>query len=150
MCAPARDDRGETLIELLMTVVIMGIAVAAIVGGIGTSVLMSDIHRKQATAGAAVRDYAEAIENAVTGGGYVACATTTAYASPPGFTVPPGYSTSVASVRYWNGTGWQSGCSGDIGLQQVTIQVASGDRRASEQLTIVLREPCRLVDPICS
>ena len=45
-------------------IAIMGIAVVAIVSGLGASILMSDVHRKQATSATYVRGYAEAIENA--------------------------------------------------------------------------------------
>jgi hypothetical protein len=55
MTGPA-NDRGETLLEVLIAVVIIGVAIVAIIGGLVTSVLMSDVHRKQATAGSAVRD----------------------------------------------------------------------------------------------
>jgi type II secretory pathway pseudopilin PulG len=146
-----RDDRGESLLEVLIAVTIMGIALVAIVGGLATSILVSDIHRRQATAGAYAHDYAEAIENAVAGGGYVACSTPASYASPAGFTVPAGYSKSVVagSMRYWNGT-WQSACGTDAGLQQLTVQVASDDGRAAERVVVVLRKPCRLTDPLCA
>jgi type II secretory pathway pseudopilin PulG len=151
------DDRGESLLEVLIAVSIMGIAMVAIVGSLVTGILVSDVHRKQATAGAAVRDYGEAIENAVAenpvaGGGYVPCATAASYASPAGFVVPAGYSKSVVagSMRYWNGSGWQTGCTTDIGLQQLTLQVASTDGRASERIVVVLRRPCRLSDPLCA
>ena len=50
---PARD-RGESLIELLVAVVILGTAVVAVVGGLGTALMMSTLQRKQAEA--ALRD----------------------------------------------------------------------------------------------
>ncbi|HJQ47749.1 MAG TPA: type II secretion system protein [Amycolatopsis sp.] len=134
----ARGDRGETLLELLVAVVILGIAGVAIAGGLITSVRASDIHRKQATAGAAVRDYAETIETAVdTGGGYVACGT-------PAYTyaAPPGFSRTISQIQYWTGSAFQSGCTSDSGLQRLTLQVASSDGRASEQLVVVIRKPC--------
>lgn len=144
--ASVRADRGETLIELLVTVVILGITVVAIVGGIGVGIRMSDIHRKQATAGAYVRNYAEAVQSSVAAGGYVACLPP----STAGFTVPTGYTASVVggSVRSWNGTAWTA-CTVDSGLQQLTLQVASTDGRASERLTIVVRKPCRPADAPC-
>jgi Tfp pilus assembly protein PilE len=147
-------DRGETLLELLIAVTIMTIAVVAVVGGIGTSILISDVHRKQATAGATVRDYGEAIENMVANHGYVACATPSSYASPPGFAAPAGYSVSVLSkqpdeMKYWTGSGWQTSCGADTGLQQLTVQVASSDGRAKEQLVIVVRKRCGLADTLC-
>jgi Tfp pilus assembly protein PilE len=158
--APIARDRGESLIELVVAVTILGVAVVAIVAGLGTSVLMSDVHRKQATAGVTVRDYAEAVENAVVAGGYVACANADGhdYAAPSGFAVPAGYSRSVVAgpggqpLAYWNGSGWQNTCpaAGDTGLQQLTVQVASADGRASERLVLVLRKPCRQTDPLCA
>jgi Tfp pilus assembly protein PilV len=150
---PPTAERGETLIELLVTVLIMGVVIVAVVGGIATSILMSDIHRKQATAGAYLRNYAEALQSAVAGGAYIACANPDGhdYATPTGFVVPAGYAATVVAgtLKYWNGTGWQSTCTTDTGLQQLTIQVASADTRASERLMVVIRKPCRLTDTPC-
>ena len=133
-------DRGESLLELLVALAIMGLAVVAVVGGLSTSIMMSDIHRKQATAGAYVRDYAEAIQSA---GYQTSCVN---YSSPSGLpTLPTGYTKTVVSVSSWTGSSWlsnpswQSSCS-DTGLHQVKVQVASSDGRASEQLFIFLRK----------
>ena len=145
----AADDRGETLLELLIAVAIMGVAVVAIVGGIGVGVLMSDVHRKQATAGTAARDFGEAVENQVAAGGYFPCAAPAKYAAPAGFTLPSGFTSSVASVRYWSGGAWAGTCGADSGLQQVTVQVASTDGRASERLVVVVRRACGLKDALC-
>ncbi|MFC0430083.1 prepilin-type N-terminal cleavage/methylation domain-containing protein [Kutzneria buriramensis] len=142
------DERGETLLELLIAVVIMAVAVVAVVGALVNSIQLSDVHRKQATASAAVRDYGEAITNAVDGGGYVSCAGPSSYGT--GFTPPAGYTKSVGSVKYWDGAAWQTTCGADTGLQQVTIQVASADGRASEQLVVVVRKPCGLSDSPCA
>ena len=94
----------RALVVVLAAVAILGVAVLAIVGGIGVSVLMSDVHRKQATAGAGVRDFGEAVENQVMAGGYFACAAPAKYAAPAGFTVPAGFTSSVTSVKYWTGS----------------------------------------------
>ncbi len=142
----AARDQGESLIELILAVAIMGIAVVSIVSGLGTSILMSDIHRKQATAGAYVRDYAEAVQSYVGGTGYTACAAPASYsASNVGFTgTPSGYAASPISLQYWTGTAWSvSPCSADTGLQRLTVQVASStNARASEQTVVILRKPC--------
>ncbi|HJP78864.1 MAG TPA: type II secretion system protein [Pseudonocardiaceae bacterium] len=144
------NDRGETLLEVLVAVTIMAIAVVAIVGGIGTSILISDVHRKQATAGDAVRDYAETIENLVATGGYKPCGSTSDYTTlAAGFAPPTGFQDSIVSMRYWSSDAWQASCGTDTGLQQLTVRVASGDGRAAEQLVIVLRKPCGLGDALC-
>jgi len=136
-------DRGETLVELLITIVIMGITVVAVVGALMTSIQMSDIHRKQATAGTVARDYAETVDRYVGSTGYTGCAAPSAYSpSTVGFTARSGFTASVASVRYWTGTAWTPTCSPDLGLQQVTVQVASDDARATESSVLVVRKPC--------
>ncbi|GAA4417767.1 prepilin-type N-terminal cleavage/methylation domain-containing protein [Actinokineospora soli] len=143
-----RDDRGETLLELLVAVAVMGIALVAVVGGLAVSVLVSDTHRKQATSGASVRDYAEAVEATVAAGGYVACASPATYA---GYAAPAGYARSVVRVDHWNGSAWQSACpAADRGLQRLTLQVASDDGRAVERLVVVLRKPCGTGDAPCA
>jgi Tfp pilus assembly protein PilV len=127
------NDQGETLIELIIAIAIMGIAVVAIVGGIVTSILMSDIHRKQTTAGAIARDDAELL---VATGYRPACD----YAPAPsaGFTVV------VNSVSHWDSTAvptpkFVPGCA-DTGLHKVSIKVASADVRATEYVDVIIRK----------
>ena len=101
--SPAADrERGESLLELLIGLAIISIAVVAVIGGLLASVSVSDVHRKQSTAGAAVRDYAETVEKYVAGSGYTACAAPSSYApGTVGFSAPSGYAASAVTVRYW-------------------------------------------------
>jgi prepilin-type N-terminal cleavage/methylation domain-containing protein len=140
-------DRGETLVELLVSIVIMGIAVCGVMGGLLTSVKMSDVHRKQSTVGGLAWNYAETVERYVAGTGYVPCAGTAAYApGAVGYALPAGYTgytARVTSVRYWTAANaWAATCSADLGLQQVTVQVGSPDGRATESSVVVVRKPC--------
>ncbi|HEU5270481.1 MAG TPA: type II secretion system protein [Jatrophihabitans sp.] len=137
------EERGETLIELLVALAILGIALVAVIGAFGASIAMSDVHRKQASAGAAVRNYAEQVAYYVADTGYTACAAPSAYAAGTvGYTAPAGYTASPLSVRYWSGSAWSASCGSDTGLQQLTVSVSSADTRAVEQVTVVLRKPC--------
>ena len=130
------NDEGETLIELVIAVAIMGIAVVAIVAGIATSILMSDIHRKQATAGAYVRSYAEAVT-----GHYSASALPSSYLSGNvGVAAPAGFTGVPTSVKCWNGTVFGSDCT-NTDVQQITLSVTSTDSRASESLVVTVRKP---------
>jgi len=142
-------DSGETLIELLMSIAIMGIAMVAVMGAMSTGVLTSDVHRKQAVAGTAVDSYAESVKQAVKSTGYQSSCSPT-YGST--FTLPTGYTKSIVAVSFWTGTAFQATCStaADVGVQRVTLQIASSDGRASERLVVVVRKPCRTSDGACT
>jgi Tfp pilus assembly protein PilV len=152
------DDRGESLIELLVALLIMGTTVVAVVGGLGTAIMMSDVHRKQATAAAYLNTYAANIESVVAASPtqYVACATSASYPSyNPGL---PYHAEIVNPVRYWNGTNaFTTSCAPDTGVQRLTLHVWSTDGRADRSMDIVVRKPCRPIDwlpppavPACS
>jgi Tfp pilus assembly protein PilV len=145
---PARTERGETLVELMVTMVIMATAVVALVGGIAASIRFSDFHRKQATAGVYVRAFAESLASSVSASptGYTACATPSTYQSVYTVPNPAGYQATITAVTYWDGTSsFVATCpaGGDVGVQRVSLQVASIDGRATETLSIVIRRPCR-------
>lgn len=137
---------GETLVEVLVAVTILGLAGVAIMAGMGLAVKSSDIHRKETTGSAYVRSYAEAVENWVRSDSshYVACAPADTYTpAAVGFGVPSGYTASQAAASAVSAVGGTTApCSADSGIQQVLLTVASADARASETLTVVLRKPC--------
>ena len=144
-----RDERGETLVEVLVALVILGVAAVAILAGLQLSVTTSDIHRKQTTGGAYARSYAEAIVRYVTSapGHYVACAPANAYAPGTvgfGGELPVGFTAAQTAARRVPPNGGASGsCSGnDTGVQQIDVTISSPDGRAAESLTVVLRRPC--------
>lgn len=139
---PGSQDSGETLIELIIAVAIMGVVVVAIVGGIATTILMSDIHRKQATAGSYVRSYAEAVGTYVSvPGKFEPEVAPDALQKQVDFAVPNGFAATVTSpVRCWDGTAFGT-CDTNSTVQQVTLNVASTDLRASESLVVVVRKP---------
>ncbi len=139
---PGSKDSGETLIELIMAVAIMGVVVVGIVGGIATTILMSDIHRKQATAGSYVRSYAEAVGTYVgVPGNFDPTTSPSALQKQVGFAAPTGFAATVTPpVRCWNGTTFGT-CNKTSTVQRVTLNVASTDSRASESLIVVVRKP---------
>jgi type II secretory pathway pseudopilin PulG len=153
---PGSRDTGETLVELIIAVAIMGITVVAIVGGVATTILMSDVHRKQATAGSYVRSYAEAVQNYVAAGNFDATASPNYGASKvllpqswEEFTAPnTGINPPIVSVQCWDEADQNfpkppagNGCTAGSTVQQVTVNVASTDSRASESLVVVVRKP---------
>ncbi|HEY7224361.1 MAG TPA: type II secretion system protein [Micromonosporaceae bacterium] len=151
-------ERGETLIELLVTVVILGTAVVAVIGALMVAIRVSDLHRKHATAGAAVRAYAEDLERLVsaTPTGYKPCADAGYYQSNAAYSGPAGYTPHVLDVKVWSGTDFvevSADCmtsGADHGVQQLTLRVDSPDNLVSESLVVVIRNPCRAVDDPCA
>ena len=115
-----RRDEGMTLVEVLLAVAILGIGVTVVVGGMMTSIKVSDQGRRSAEGQTAIRAYAEA----VAGVGYTACAAT--YAAP-GFTPPAGWTAAAVAVSYWNGSTFVTTCGTDSGLQRVRLRLTSPD-----------------------
>lgn len=137
-------QRGETLLELLVTITIMGAAFVAILTGVGVAIASSDSHRQEATAEGVLRSYAERIEDsAEPSTTYAECATTGSYA-PAGFTAPTGWTVSVTNVAYLqtgNTFGGSCPSNPDLGAQQLTLLAVSPHAKngATETVVIVKR-----------
>jgi len=137
-----RAERGETLIELLVTIVIMGLAFGAIIAGVGVAIASSDSHRQEATAEGVLRSYAERVTDAKDVP-YVDCATTGSYSSVPGFSAPSGWTVSITGITYLQSNNtFGGGCSPDRGAQQLTLQAVSPHAKngATELVVIVKRK----------
>lgn len=82
----ATRDVGETLTEILLTVVIIGLTVTALISSLATAGNAGNAQRSSVSADVVMRNYAEATKAAaklcVDGATY-----TVAYTPPPGFTV---------------------------------------------------------------
>jgi type II secretory pathway pseudopilin PulG len=129
---PTCDDRGETLLEILITIVIMGAVFSAFFVAISSSSSASTAHRNYVTADALLRDYAEAAK----AGARAACPTSTTYTTTT-TSLPAGFSVT-------NGTGF----TGTVGVcpadtssvqeAQITVTLPSGVTRS---LQIDVRTP---------
>jgi type II secretory pathway pseudopilin PulG len=59
-----RPDAGETLVEIVMTVVIIGVAVTALVSGLASTAAASTTNKNTVVADTVMRNYAEALKDA--------------------------------------------------------------------------------------
>lgn len=128
-------DAGFSLVETLIAVAILGIGVVTVVGGMMTSITVSDLDRRQAEGQTALRAYAEA----VAGDTYTGCATS--YPADA-FSAPSGW-TAAMTVAYWSTatSTFSATCGTDSGLQRVTLTVAATDGRGTESLRLGKRAP---------
>jgi type II secretory pathway pseudopilin PulG len=134
-------EAGESLIELVISIVILSTAAVAVFAGVTVSIMTADRHRKEVSASVYVRDYAESIESTVAAGGYASG--TGVY---PAYTPGAGYTATSVLAQCGPGTGatpWTA-CSAatEVGLPRLTLKVSSTDGRASEQLVVIVRKPC--------
>ncbi|HEY0519761.1 MAG TPA: type II secretion system protein [Ilumatobacteraceae bacterium] len=80
-----RNDAGETLVEIMFTIVIISLTVTALLSSLGTVGRAGNAQRNGVRADSVLRNYAEAIKSGAqqctVGGTY-----TVAYTAPTGFT----------------------------------------------------------------
>ena len=138
---------GFSLVELLVTIVIVGVTFSALLVGRITTITVSSLHRKQATADSVARSAAEWIKDSVATP-YVDCATTYSVGVPN----PNGYTIETEQVQYWDGVTPMVGAAyspnfgsvcptPDKGLQQISILVKSPDSQVSQLVQVVKRKP---------
>ena len=157
-----RGERGETLVEILVSTTLLGIIGVGIIGAIASVLISTDIDRKSSAAETVIRSYAAAVQRAA----YQPCPGADYSSVAVGFDPPPNYAATVVRVTAWDGVGpvvvpatapppSQSGAlnlDGDCtaanehGLQRIDLRVdalAGGapDPRGRTTLTTVKRDP---------
>lgn len=146
-----RDERGETLIEIIVAIGVLSIAVAALLGALITSLGSSAEHRSLSTVDTVLRSYAETAKFDIQlqpHPWYQDCAGVTS--SPPAYgshaltaqNVPTGWSQPwIVGITYWNisSGAFDTLCqSGDY--QLLTLAVGAPDG-STKTVTIGLRSP---------
>ena len=135
-----RDERGDTLVELLMTLVVLGLAGVALVAAFSTSILASGEHRQLANVDAVMRSAAESATAQLQQQPaplYKSCADATYYNSVLTLNPPVGYTDTITAVNYWNGAVFSPTClATSTAPQLLTLEVFHGSYHDSIGLTI--------------
>jgi type II secretory pathway pseudopilin PulG len=155
-----RPETGDTLIEVLISIAILGITITALLGALLTTITSASEHRSLASLDTVLRSYSEQLKYDVqlqgTSSWFTQCATVSSpTTSPPqyqGHTIiplrqPPSahYSVVILAIKYWNDSTnvFDTACSapGDqSGFQLVTFQVTAPNGVA-EPLSVGVRTP---------
>jgi type II secretory pathway pseudopilin PulG len=88
-CTPKRRavrDRGESLIEIIITIVVISVSVTGLVSALATATASAKSHRDLVVADSVMRNFAEAAK-AGAGGCTVGAPLTVAYSPPAGYSL---------------------------------------------------------------
>lgn len=148
MTRRTRTEAGESLLEIVVSVAILGLGVVALLGGLATAVAGSSLHRDQANVSAVLTAAGERVKFAP----YKKCAKDTDYLIPftyEGWTGPaPQFSVAdwdggTYVIRDWTKVTPPRPCDqyDDLGFHQqlVTLTVATSDGRVKKTLSVVKR-----------
>jgi type II secretory pathway pseudopilin PulG len=147
---PLTADVGEggfSLVDVVMSIALLGIGMVGLLGVWGNTVLLSDRARVMSSAAGLSVSASEAIQDP-NRNPYVRCASTSTYSPSVGVgPVPAGLIVSVVDVQYWDGASFGVSCldnDPNVGrftrLQRVTVRVRSSDQRVNRTLSVLKRE----------
>src|SRR5271170_2228133 len=145
----ARSEAGDTLIEVLFAIIILGIASVSLLIAFATSISASATHRSLASFDTAIRSASQQAISQIQQQAnplFATCASLSYYQTvgqgAPTFNIP-GYTARVTAVQYWNGTGFtttQSSCVANS-PQWITITITSNANDQSYTNNFVVDDP---------
>lgn len=145
------QDRGDTLVEVLIAVAIIGITVSALIAALITAITSSGLHRSLTDLDTVLRSNAEEAKymielqpSAWFQNGATVTSTTYNGNSIP-FTTPAGYTVVITGIEYWNSStdtfdSFYSSPADTSGYQLLTLE-ATAPTGANETLAVGVRSP---------
>ncbi len=122
-------EAGETLLELIITIAILGITVPALIGAVLVAVDSSSQDRRIVQAQQMLTSWSETIAKANTDTTYAPPCPAPAYYSTLAFApspaLPPRFTASVVTIDYWQASTntFQQPCATDEGLRRVHLRI---------------------------
>jgi predicted secreted protein len=143
---PGRSEVGDTLIEVLLALVVLGLASVALLIAFGTTISASSDHRGLATSETALVSASSEVSSGIqqNASALFACPTPsiTIFRSDVSFTAVPSTFTATleSPVLYWNGSAFASTCVAGA-PQELTFQVKNNANGDIYTNTIVVDDP---------
>ena len=147
----AERDRGDTLVEIIIALAIIGITVSALLAALVTALTSSGVHRSLTNLDTTLRSNAEEAKYLIQlqpsalfqNGATVTSATYNG--SPIPLSAPSGYTVVISGIQYWNSStnGFDATYSAAVdntGYQLLTLR-ATAPSGATETLSVGLRSP---------
>ena len=122
-------DVGETLMELIITIAILGITVPALIGAVLVAVDSSSQDRRIVQAQQMLTSWSETIAKANSDASYTSCPAVSYYATgsfAPTPALPAGFTASVvAPIDYWqSSSGSFQPCAADEGARRLHLRIS--------------------------
>ncbi len=137
------SDEGDTLIEILVTMVIISLCVVAFLSAFTTSISASAEHGSLVSMDAVLRSTSEEAISQIQLSAvplYTSCATPASYGGID-FGAPAGYSASVTSVEYWNGSSFSSTCPAGSTSPQLIVLTVSSPLGSTSSISFTVDDP---------
>jgi Tfp pilus assembly protein PilV len=140
---------GETLVELLISLMIIGVAVTAILGAVRIAVAASTLDQRQIHAQALLRSWGEYAVQQTTDASYPTGCGPSVLPYPASLTpLPSGFSAQLTKVEYWNGSAFVGTCGTDLGVRRLELTMAVAPALYpgfTSTYDVVVRRPCLTV-----
>ena len=129
-----RSERGDTMIEVLLALIVLGLTSVALIVAFSTTLSASAEHRALTSGDIAVNNYSQQVIAGIEANqDLFTCPTparnatqnTAYYNTELALTSPSPSLPSISSVQYWNGSAWSTSCIANAS-ELITVSVASG------------------------
>lgn len=141
-----RGDAGDTLVEILITILVVSVAGLALMEAFSTTISGSAQHRSLAGNDLILRaaaEYGFSMIEQQASPAYSVCATADTYnaaAGSPAYGAPTGYTAAITSVQYWVDNAWTTtvpACTATAVPELITMQVTNANGTTdSTQFTV--------------
>ncbi len=128
-----RGDDGDTLVEILLALIVLGLSTVALMTAFSTTIAASAEHRSFATFDTVLRSASNEVISQIQGPSalYKSCALAADYqtggTNAVAFSLPTGYTAQITAIQYWDGTQFQTNVAYCVagGPQLLTVAVTN-------------------------